>query len=235
MEKAEGLNITISDSSISKSDTMKKSEMRIIGMFAEDVAKRLNPNEAASSLGISYASAYNGLAELAKGKVLRRERVGNANVYGLEFGSEAAREALMGVAAERREEAYGKYGVGEIIRKTVERVREELPGLYAAVLFGSVAKGGVRKESDIDLLFILPTEERIKENGRLISDICSTKGLEGRAISSITVSVKEFRKMLEGEGNNVAKEAVHGGIPVSGAENFFGLVLGWLKWKGSPI
>ena len=215
---------------------MNKCEAALLGMFLGNPALELNPHEAASKTGFSYGAAYQTLAGLAEKKVLVRRRVGNANVYGLNFGSEAAVEALMRTAAERRAYIYSRYRLEGVLRGTVDRVKEELPSAHAIVLFGSVAKGEAGKESDIDLLFILPEDKRLKEQSKLISDICSTKAIEtGKTVNSLTMSIGEFERMLKGGGRNVVKEIIHGGLPISGAENYFGLIARCMLWKGSPI
>jgi len=216
---------------------MNRSEARIVELFLANVSAKLNPRQASAAAGLSYAAAYEAMAALAAENVLNRERVGIANVYGVNPQAEAAREALMVVAAEKRRKIYGAgHGLEDALKKTVERVRQELPDARSIVLFGSVARQEAKKESDVDLLFILPAGKKLKAQSRIVGDICATKSIEtSKAISPVVLSTEEFERMLKSRERNLAKEVVRGGVPVFGAENYFDLVLGCLQWKESII
>lgn len=210
---------------------MKEKELKVLSAFYPEISRELNPNEVKRVTNLSYGGTYETLLELAKNKILIRKKVGNVNLYKINYSNEIARDYLVALSSMQRENFYKKNkAVGKTLKSLVERVLEKLDGvLYSVILFGSYAKGEAREKSDIDLMFIVV---EAKDVSKLISDICSTKSFEiGRRINSLTIGIKEFENMFKRPERNVSHEIFSSNIILYGSENYYNMILRCLKWK----
>jgi predicted nucleotidyltransferase len=73
-----------------------------------------------------------------------------------------------------------------------KRLRQELGGSVQVIMFGSQARGDATKESDIDLLVILPNVD--VKTTRLASDIAWEVGFDAGRIISVIPDTKEQMK-----------------------------------------
>jgi len=87
---------------------------------------------------------------------------------------------------------------------------------FAAVLFGSYAKGEQTKNSDIDICIIHDNEENYKK----IHSILSIHPF----VEIHEFSYKEFVLMLKDKSFNVGHEIVKDGIILSGIENYYKMI-----------
>jgi predicted nucleotidyltransferase len=85
---------------------------------------------------------------------------------------------------ELKQMVYKTAGLGEILRQAIG----DIPGVLAAFIYGSVAKGGEYATSDIDL-FILGTPDR----ARLAAALEEAERRLGREINLVTMTVDEWR------------------------------------------
>ena len=94
---------------------------------------------------------------------------------------------------ELKQMVYKTAGLGEVLRQAIETV----PGVTAAFIYGSVAKGTERVTSDIDL-FILGTADRPK----LGKALREAEDRVGREINLTMMSVDEWRaRRKAGDGS----------------------------------
>ncbi|MGH2361969.1 MAG: nucleotidyltransferase domain-containing protein [bacterium] len=87
--------------------------------------------------------------------------------------------------AEIKQMVYKTAGLGDIVRKAVEGV----PGIKAAFVYGSVARGEEKPTSDIDL-FVLGHLDR----QGLSASLSQAERQLDREINLVTMSVDEWRK-----------------------------------------
>ena len=217
---------------------MKEIEFKVLSSFYPNISIELNPKVVSKMVNISYGSAYQTLLALSKMRVLIRTRIGNYNVYKLNPESDLAKGYILSLTVQKKAELYSKCKLeGEAIGRLIGRINEKLgPKFHCAVLFGSFAKGEIKKESDIDIMFIVGYENEVKESTKLISDLCNTKSIEaGRQINPVIVSISEFNNMLQSSKRNLAHEVFVSGIPVHGAENYIEILMEWIRWKGKFI
>ncbi len=80
----------------------------------------------------------------------------------------------------------------QLAREVRKRLREELGQPVQVIMFGSQARGDATKESDIDLLVILPTIDA--KTTRLASDIAWEVGFDAGRVISVIPDTKEQMK-----------------------------------------
>ena len=88
---------------------------------------------------------------------------------------------------------------------------------YTLLLFGSYAKKKQHKDSDIDLMFIIPhksIEKKIEETLSIIP----------LPIHAVILTESEFRDMHSRRSGNVVREAVNNNVILKGIENYYEMI-----------
>lgn len=80
----------------------------------------------------------------------------------------------------------------KLAREVRKRLTEELGQPIQVILFGSQARGDASRESDIDLLVILPSID--VKTTRLASDIAWEVGFDAGKVISVIPDTKELMK-----------------------------------------
>jgi len=104
------------------------------------------------------------------------------------------------------DEDYTLKSGSEIPSSLVTKLRE-IEGLIASIIYGSFARGGVSRDSDIDILNIYEDEESLEKGGR------HTTGL-GRKIDTdriLQFNDVTLQDIKEDEGRSILTSALHEG------------------------
>ncbi len=80
----------------------------------------------------------------------------------------------------------------QLAKEVRKRLKKELGQSVQVIMFGSQARGNATKESDIDLLVILPTVDA--KTTRLASDIAWEVGFDAGKVISVIPDTKEQMK-----------------------------------------
>lgn len=136
--------------------------------------------------------------------------------------NEALRDGVR-LLIDKRKIKKSKEGVLEVELRAIARVVAAMllhryrRIISRIILFGSVAKGRVNEESDIDLLVVVRDGDRFVWRRKFIEEVMSVTYELGRYVSIKTFAEEEFKKLIERESPFV-KEVLRHGVLIYGTE-----------------
>lgn len=124
----------------------RKGSGKVLSMLIKYPKRKFSINELSNEAGVPFGSVWNILQEWERFRVVSMEQIGNSKAVSLGSGPhlEAARALL------ELEKSPQRASLAAIARELKKK------GVKAAYLFGSVAQGNERPESDIDLAIVAP-------------------------------------------------------------------------------
>lgn len=201
---------------------MLSPEFRLLSAFLQNPSKELYGRQIERMTKTSHERAFVYLANLTHQKVLIAEKKGRQIFYRLNKQNELVKKALALAELERKIDFLKKNECGTSIQHLVlEIINATGAGVYFVILFGSVARGQAKEASDIDLLFVLLQNGKIKSK---IEESVKRMGIvtgERFSFHSITLSGLEKRWLKEPVYKNIWDER----IVLLGEENFWTFVL----------
>ncbi|MFH0961544.1 MAG: nucleotidyltransferase domain-containing protein [archaeon] len=182
-----------------------KAAQKVLKLFLSGPKKgRMHTREVARMAKISPGTASKALNSLEKEGLLESSPDGPLRKYSLATGEKGAIrlaqfqvESFLRIPIEKRD------AIAEFISALPEQP-------VFSVLFGSTAKGGARKDSDIDILLVF--------NGSGIDTARAAEKAEARTgttINLVQCSYRDFLTELKTGNDKVIASAVNTGIPLS--------------------
>ncbi|HII72241.1 TPA: hypothetical protein HA265_05800, partial [Candidatus Woesearchaeota archaeon] len=157
---------------------------------------------------LPHATVFRTLKELAEFGILKTFRISKKNLI---F------ELVITPLTERIEKALlaEKYAMTDIAKAFTNRIRSK--NIVSSILFGSVARGKITKESDIDILILTEKRDKMLED-EILEEAGVLSSRFNKTISPTIMSVNEFRSELRNKkafARNVSKDGVvlHGKKP----------------------
>ncbi|MFH0737570.1 MAG: nucleotidyltransferase domain-containing protein [Candidatus Micrarchaeota archaeon] len=163
--------------------------------FAPSKAKYIR--EIAKDCELSYERVQHYLKELEKIKAVESKTKGKIKEYTLNRKHELVLKIFSLLEMERRQAFYAK---NPKIGINLQAIAKDTgaAGIRYVILFGSAARGEARKESDIDLLFVLKQKDDAFE--KQLNDLAKKmEALSGRRFSMHTVSIDELKSRWKKE------------------------------------
>ncbi|MDO8460126.1 MAG: winged helix-turn-helix domain-containing protein [Nanoarchaeota archaeon] len=189
----------------------KDNEMRFVLSILKSPESKYNANNLAKHIGISAMGALKIARKLEKEGVIKLRKVGNANIYSINFDSEYVLQYIKYLLKKESEQAsaYVKRWIREL---------DKIKKAEAMILFGSVLRKE-REARDVDVLIIVHKNnfDAIKE------DISKINIMNDKKVHPMYQTKKDLQKHIN-EENKVVLNALKG-IVVSGED----IVLSVLK------
>ena len=185
-------------------------------------SKELYGREIERLAGTTHERTIVYLNKLVSQKALVREERGRQVFYRINKEHELAQKALSFAELKRKIEFSKDNEIAFIIQDIVSQTLKECQtSIYFVLLFGSMARKQNTKSSDIDLLFVLIQDGKIKN--KLEEIIKKRENITGKKISLHTMSIDELEKrwLREPIYKNIWDER----IVFYGEENFWRFVL----------
>jgi len=197
--------------------------IKIIRLFRKNLDKGMTMLEIARTLKIGYRPAYNHLTAMHKEGIITINEVGRAKQCFINLKSEKARHFLQEADIARKEELFKSNvklkGISENLMLNMENHLQT--GIRSIILFGSYARGGAAKDSDVDLLFIIDSIQNKQLRAEIERQCAGFRYSHSIKVSPVIADIAEFRKMLASKGLNIGKEAKGYGLPLYGLELFW--------------
>ena len=137
------------------------------------------------------------LNELEQSKIIHSKLVGNTRQLFPVLGNPLSVSAFVLAEEQEKELAEKKFPSIKRLSLRVDSFKKIFgSGLVSIVLFGSIARGHLTKESDIDVLFIVK-KERTAQKNRLLRLFQTISLNLGREINAQIIEEKNFKKQLQ--------------------------------------
>lgn len=203
-------------------ESMLDPEFKLLTAFMHGPSKELYGRQIERMAGTTHERSVTYLKSLVNAKILSREKKGNQVFYRLNRQNEIVQKALAFAELERKINFIKGNKEGFIVQDLVLKIAKEYrSSIYFILLFGSVARGHQREESDIDLLFVLLENGKTREK---IGELVKTQEmLTGKKVSFHPVTIRELEKLWSKEP--VYKNIWDERVVFFGEENFWNFVL----------
>jgi predicted nucleotidyltransferase/DNA-binding transcriptional ArsR family regulator len=201
-------------------------ENRLLLFFLSNFDKLLNVRKISRITGISKSTTSRILKELYSRGILLRKEVGNQSIYSLNTKNPLTLNlcslALSLKFSELKIDAPLSNQITTFTNSCARSLEDEL---LAIVLFGSIARGEVKKESDIDLLVILRSLEDSRKIGQMTQSVNASFT---RKISPTTITSKSFLAELKAK-NLLYMKIIREGIPIYGIEVYLREIFSFME------
>ena len=201
-------------------------ENRILGNLLRSPLQSKSMLALAKAAGLTYVTVHKAVPLLAKRKIVRMEKKGKASLISADL--EHADTAKLSAAMENEKSIFLKKHPELAVM--VREIGEALAGsFYILLLFGSHAKENAKKDSDTDLLFIVPDGEKRETYSESINNALKIfpKGRNDYGL----FKAKDFMDMLNQKGT-AGREAFLNSIVLFGAEQYYAMVKEYARTKG---
>ncbi len=201
-------------------------ENKILGDILRNPLENRSMHQIAVDTKLSYVTVHKLTPDLLKRKMIKQERKGKSNLTSIDF-EHAATEKLSSAILYEKNRLMRKYPE---IALPAREIEEALAGnFYILLLFGSYAKEKPKKESDIDLLFIIQYRKDIEKYKEKINKALNL--YPGIKKDFKIVSTEDFMDMLD-QRYTVGREAFQQGIVLFGTEHYYAMVKAYVRKKG---
>lgn len=192
---------------------MRNKDTTIIKYLIEHKNEELNILKISKELKMDYKNVYLIIKRLEKQSLVQLESFGQSSRVKL---IRQMHPLIFEAEYERKEELLKNKDLAVMLNEFKSKLKSKY---YTLLIFGSYAKHTQTKNSDIDLMFIVPDgKEEIFEKD--INRIAKSLPLP---IHFLIFSEKQFLEMKDSKESNVGQEALRDNIPLYGIETYYEL------------
>lgn len=203
----------------------KDTENKIIGNLLRTPLERKSQHQLAQETKLSYVTVHKIIPTLVRKKFLKLEKQGRANLISVDL-EHAPVDALSAAIFHEKNNFFKSSPKLKVLSQDMERALASI--FYCAILFGSYAQGKEKKDSDIDLLFIVPSQDDTEKYREKINKALTLIPGEKHIV---VVSTLDFIDMLN-QKNTVGRAAFQRGIVLFGTEQYYAMVKAHVRTHG---
>ncbi|MGM5485303.1 MAG: nucleotidyltransferase domain-containing protein [Nanobdellota archaeon] len=202
---------------------MNNKKDMILGSLIRQPLESKSMRQISIDTGLTYVTVHKTIPEI-KGELDIKEK-GKSRLIRIDLEN-AEMDSLSSAALYEKTRFLKKYPK---IRIVVDEIIENLAGnLYSLILFGSSVDEDHRKDSDIDLLFIVPDRNYFSDFTKMINKAISVSPL---TVDFKLITPEDFIAMLN-EKYSMGREAFENGMPIFGNEAYYSMVKDHAGKKG---
>ena len=199
------------------SNTMlTKTQLKIIAYLINNKNKLLGIRELAKEISCVYYLVQRNIHQLKEKNIINIQKAGKTNLIIL--NREVDYLYLVEAEKFKRDLFYKKYPSLKIMLKKI--IKQSKSSFFILIVFGSYAKEQVRKDSDLDLLVIVPNQKQAEIIEKVISSIARISPIK---IHETIITEKSFALMSQKKELNVVLEAKDKHILIYGNELYYKL------------
>lgn len=196
---------------------LTKTQLKILAYLIGNQGKLLGIRELAREISTVYYLVQRNVHQLKNRKIISLQKAGKTSLISLH--PQASPTHLIEAENFKRELFYKKYPHLKImLKKIIVRAKS---CFFIVLVFGSYTKRP-RKDSDLDLLIVVPNQTHAVAMEKCIASVARTSTIK---IHESIVTEKSFMSMLQKKELNVALEAKEKHILIYGSENYYKLIL----------
>ncbi len=199
-----------------------KCEQKIMEVVLPQPFKSYSVRNLSKLINSSYALTYDSVKTLIKKGMIRTERIGTTISCRADLSADPQLLAISSLTHSQKLLSKAKYGF------MIDEIKQNLQSLYLLILFGSRVKGTQKKNSDIDLLFVMQNKLDIEQTKKRIRSLLSSTNLN---IEFDVITTEWLVKMFD-EKQSLGREVLNASIILHGAEQYYTLVNIYDKKRG---
>ena len=194
----------LSDNSGLSEVLFSKTQRKVLSLLFGNPDKSFYANEIVRYAKMGIGSVQRELERLSKAGLLTTENIGNQKHYQANRKSPIFDE-LRGIVQKT-------FGLADVLRKELGQLRGDIE---LAFIYGSIAKGIDKANSDIDLMIV---SEQL-DYSELLSSVASIETNIGRLINPTIYTVKELKEKIQTDNSFVTRVLTQQKIFLIGSED----------------
>src|SRR3989338_10900091 len=193
---------------------MRNKDVTIVKYLIEKKNEELNIRIMSKELGMDYKNVYVIIKRLEKGSIIRLEPFGQSSRVKL---ISQVHPLIFEAEYNRKKEILKDKNLAVMLNDFKNALKSKC---YMLLIFGSYAKKTQTKNSDIDLMFIVPDgKEELFEK-----DVHRAAKSLPLSIHELVFSEKQFLEMVDAKKSNVGQEALKNNIILYGIETYYEMI-----------
>jgi len=192
---------------------LKKNEMRVLERLVENLESEFTLSDMSKMLKQKYSQTYRSIDVLLKRGIVKVKQVGKSKVIRLDFSRYHPEYAMAEI--ERLSKTIKNKDISIVLNKTLKINKQ-----FICILFGSYASGRFKRDSDMDLLFIIPEGYEVNKFEKSAKNSPSVHNTDINVITEDNL----FEMWAAPKKLNVGNELLKNHIVLIGAEHFINLV-----------
>lgn len=196
--------------------SLSGTQLKILSYLIGHPDEFLGIRQLARNINVVYYLTQRSVQQLKKQKILALMPAGRTQLVKLH--SQIDKSILIKAENFKRELFYQKYPALKIVLKKI--IGQAGSCFFVMMVFGSYVKKP-KKDSDLDLLIIVPTQDQLDPMERTVYSIARTSPIK---LHETIVTEKSFLSMLQKRELTVANEAKEKHILIYGLDLYYKLV-----------
>lgn len=195
---------------------INNARIRILTLLVVDPTLKYTIREISLNTKVNYKLVYQEIIKLEKENIIAIKKIGNSKLCQINL---TANPSLCSyIESLRRDNLLRRTASLRVIHSELDKIKSKY---FSCIMFGSSVKGKAKKNSDIDLLFIIPdgtNYEKFEWEVQVLFRLLSYK-IDVNIITEGSVDELKNKK-----GLNILNEVIKNHIILYGGEEYYNLI-----------